>query len=1073
MDETPKAESVKHSGRKSSEKGKARRGTAAFELRENGFVEEQNIPEAVTEQEIDAMVASFASARLPVKSGKRGRQKNQRAHIASNPSVNPIQTKTIIVDGVKVANTRIHRSVEEEMKSHGIKKLPTGISMADLAIPSYDSVVTAAERRPLDCAIFHEFQEDGQLSPLDEMMRKSQEKNSKNRKNSRKEEKCSKKDGKKGSKDSGKCDLCDEKGKCTGKCEKKSGKESGKSEKECGKIKSEGKQEKERKKGKKGAKAEKVLKAETLPTAEGNAPVMPIPGMMPGNPYLASPQTPFYPQQPVPPAVPLPPMAGAAMPVPPPMAGSSMPAPPLDPSVRNELLKQQEMLWGMIQQCHQALAAIHSQLMAPSAAAFPPVPGQPVPPMPLSPAMPVPILPGTGIYPNSISVSVAETAFPAEIPAETAMNALGNSGPLEAMEPSRRPSRRERLRLKKLRGEAEQAAENVLSDGMEKSLNAKGTIEDEKGVSLETFSQKERRNSSSGSDSKTECAERMKSRKESREKENGATKKNRKKTISDLVAEYPDEFVSFSDDVDFSSGKSEDETSGKKKQKTERHSEKKGIQELNFDENVDISEENEAHGLTLTENFTADREISENRGEISGKGKKSAKGSKSLKDKDISEGKNPAKSSSAGKTDKSAKNGKSLKKEERYRLLKDSEFGKMGLSKELLLALDDAQYVTPSRIQQAFIPEALTGNDVMGQAQTGTGKTAAFTIPILQMIEFDEDSFDPQALILVPTRELAVQVKDEIEKLAKYSDLECVALYGGKPLAPQVQQLRAGVDIVVGTPGRIMDHIKRGSLKLRNLKISILDEADRMLDIGFRPDIEKILRMAPQSRQSLLLSATIPPSVESIARKYMREPKLVDCSQKDISSETIEQFYFTVDPELKFDLLLKLLEREKPQQAIIFCRTKRGVERIANRLTKEISSVESIHGDLQQRKRDRVMASFRSGKTRFLVATDVVGRGIDVSGISHIINYDIPKFCDDYVHRVGRTGRMGHEGVAFTFVAPEEGNELTRIEMRINQLLKRDEIPGFSGLPTMTAVPPLEIAQDEEEKKLPRRRRRL
>ncbi|MBE6428085.1 MAG: DEAD/DEAH box helicase [Planctomycetaceae bacterium] len=397
----------------------------------------------------------------------------------------------------------------------------------------------------------------------------------------------------------------------------------------------------------------------------------------------------------------------------------------------------------------------------------------------------------------------------------------------------------------------------------------------------------------------------------------------------------------------------------------------------------------------------------------------------------------------------------------------------MGLSKELLLALDDAQYVTPSRIQQAFIPEALTGNDVMGQAQTGTGKTAAFTIPILQMIEFDEDSFDPQALILVPTRELAVQVKDEIEKLAKYSDLECVALYGGKPLAPQVQQLRAGVDIVVGTPGRIMDHIKRGALKLRNLKISILDEADRMLDIGFRPDIEKILRMAPQSRQSLLLSATIPPSVESIARKYMREPKLVDCSQKDISSETIEQFYFTVDPELKFDLLLKLLEREKPQQAIIFCRTKRGVERIANRLTKEISSVESIHGDLQQRKRDRVMASFRSGKTRFLVATDVVGRGIDVSGISHIINYDIPKFCDDYVHRVGRTGRMGHEGVAFTFVAPEEGNELTRIEMRINQLLKRDEIPGFSGLPTMTAVPPLEIAQDEEEKKLPRRRRRL
>jgi len=243
-----------------------------------------------------------------------------------------------------------------------------------------------------------------------------------------------------------------------------------------------------------------------------------------------------------------------------------------------------------------------------------------------------------------------------------------------------------------------------------------------------------------------------------------------------------------------------------------------------------------------------------------------------------------------------------------------------------------------------------------------------------------------------------------------------------------------------------------------------------MLDIGFRPDIEKILRMAPQSRQSLLLSATIPPQVESIARKYMREPEILDCSQKDISSETIEQFYFTVDPELKFDLLLKLLEREDPKQAIIFCRTKRGVERVSNRLGKVIQSVEAIHGDLQQRRRDRVMASFRSGKTRYLVATDVVGRGIDVSGISHIINYDIPKFCDDYVHRVGRTGRMGHEGVAFTFVAPEEGNELTRIEMRINQLLKRDEIQGFSGLPAMTASEPENV---EEKKEPPRRRRRL
>ena len=430
--------------------------------------------------------------------------------------------------------------------------------------------------------------------------------------------------------------------------------------------------------------------------------------------------------------------------------------------------------------------------------------------------------------------------------------------------------------------------------------------------------------------------------------------------------------------------------------------------------------------------------------------------------------------SKAPKAPKAEKPAKNARKDERLRQLRNSEFGQMGLSREILLALDDAQYETPSQIQKVFIPKALTGEDLMGQAQTGTGKTAAFAIPILQLIKFDENSYDPQALILVPTRELAVQVKDEIEKLAKYTDLTCLALYGGKLLSPQVQALRAGVDVVIGTPGRIMDHISRRTLNLRNLKIVVLDEADRMLDIGFRPDIEKILRQVPQSRQTLLLSATIPPPVESIARKYMREPEILDCSLKEIASETIEQFYFTVAPEMKFELLLQLLKRENPHQAIIFCRTKRGVEKVADRLSREMQSVEAIHGDLQQRRRDRVMASFRAGKTRYLVATDVIGRGIDVSGISHIINYDIPAFCDDYVHRVGRTGRMGHEGVAFTFVAPEEGNELTRIEMRIDKLLKRDEIEGFSGLPKMRTAINEETSANEETKAPPvRRRRRL
>jgi ATP-dependent RNA helicase DeaD len=219
-----------------------------------------------------------------------------------------------------------------------------------------------------------------------------------------------------------------------------------------------------------------------------------------------------------------------------------------------------------------------------------------------------------------------------------------------------------------------------------------------------------------------------------------------------------------------------------------------------------------------------------------------------------------------------------------------------------------------------------------------------------------------------------------------------------------------------------------------------------MLDIGFRPDIEKILRRCPASRQTLLLSATIPPPVKRLAERYMRDPEMLDFSTGDVAVETIEQFYFSVDPERKFDLLVKLLQREQPAQAIVFCRTRRGADRNYRKLEPTFQHVDAIHGDLAQSARDRVMKRFREGKTRILVATDVVGRGIDVSSISHIINFDIPQFSDDYVHRVGRTGRMGREGVAYTFVSPEEGNELTRIEMRINRLLKRDEIPGFSAL---------------------------
>ncbi|HEY2146712.1 MAG TPA: DEAD/DEAH box helicase, partial [Pirellulales bacterium] len=370
-------------------------------------------------------------------------------------------------------------------------------------------------------------------------------------------------------------------------------------------------------------------------------------------------------------------------------------------------------------------------------------------------------------------------------------------------------------------------------------------------------------------------------------------------------------------------------------------------------------------------------------------------------------------------------------------------FDNLSLSPVMLEALAKAEYLTPTPVQAGLIPRALAGVDVLGQARTGTGKTAAFVIPILERIGGHPRGTSPQALVLVPTRELAVQVRDEAVKLAHGRRLHIVPLYGGKPLRAQIEKLRKGVDIAIGTPGRVIDHLGRGTLDLRDLKFVVLDEADRMLDIGFRPDIERILRKCPPARQTMLLSATVPPPVERLAQRYMRDPETLNFSSHDISVETIEQFYFTVDPERKFELLERLLEREEPRQAIVFCRTKRGTDKVNHRLSKKFKAVACIHGDLAQNVRDRVMAGFREGKVRYLVATDVVGRGIDVTGISHIVNYDIPQFCDDYVHRVGRTGRMGREGVAYTFVTPEEGNELTRIEMRIDRLLKRDEIPGF------------------------------
>lgn len=372
-------------------------------------------------------------------------------------------------------------------------------------------------------------------------------------------------------------------------------------------------------------------------------------------------------------------------------------------------------------------------------------------------------------------------------------------------------------------------------------------------------------------------------------------------------------------------------------------------------------------------------------------------------------------------------------------------FDQLGLNDEILKNLSQAGYETPSPIQAELIPVAVTGQDCIGQARTGTGKTAAFSLPMLQQIDLRRPG--AQALILAPTRELSEQVATEIRKLCPDKSLNLAVLVGGKPLRPQENQLKKGAQIVVGTPGRVIDHINRGNLKLNTLDFVILDEADRMLDIGFRPDIEKILRKCPEKRQTLLLSATLPPPVERLAKRYMQEPIMIDLSEDRVSVESIDQYYITVDPNRKAKLLTRLLFQERPKQTLVFTRTKRGADKLERIFSKRLKAVAAIHGDLPQSKRDRVLKQFRAGKIRLLIATDVMGRGIDVSGISHIINYDIPEFNDDYVHRIGRVGRLSsnQKGAAFTFVAPDEGDQLTNIENRINHMISEFRVDDFEA----------------------------
>jgi ATP-dependent RNA helicase DeaD len=372
-------------------------------------------------------------------------------------------------------------------------------------------------------------------------------------------------------------------------------------------------------------------------------------------------------------------------------------------------------------------------------------------------------------------------------------------------------------------------------------------------------------------------------------------------------------------------------------------------------------------------------------------------------------------------------------------------FAPLQLKSSLLTALRHAKYSEPTPIQAELIPHALEGRDVIGQAQTGTGKTAAFLLPFLNGWTEDEGP-GPQALVMCPTRELAVQVNEEARKLSPSPECRCVPIYGGTRINAQLTALRKGAHIVVGTPGRVIDHLQRGTLRLDKVRYVVLDEADRMLDIGFRPDIERILRRCPTQRQTFLLSATVPPPVMRLSQRYMKDPVNINLSPEQPTVERITQSFYTVDEEKKFDLLLRVLVKERPRQCIIFTARKRTADKLYTRLSRKLPGLaEAMHGDLQQSQRERIMADFRKAKVVILVATDVVGRGIDVTGISHIINYDLPDDIENYVHRIGRTGRIGRDGRAISFVTPEQGQLLTDIEVQINKLIDEERMPNFDA----------------------------
>jgi ATP-dependent RNA helicase DeaD len=361
----------------------------------------------------------------------------------------------------------------------------------------------------------------------------------------------------------------------------------------------------------------------------------------------------------------------------------------------------------------------------------------------------------------------------------------------------------------------------------------------------------------------------------------------------------------------------------------------------------------------------------------------------------------------------------------------------------VLRALDAMGYERPTEIQERVIPLLLAGRDVIGQAQTGTGKTAAFGIPIVERA--DPERPEVQALVLAPTRELALQITQELRALARFRPLAIATIYGGSSMRAQLDALARGAQVVVGTPGRILDHLRRGTLELGHVRLLVLDEADRMLDMGFMPDVERILRRLPRDRQTALFSATVPLVIKRLALRYMREPEHVAVRPEEPTVDTVEQVYYEVAERDKLDALCYVLDTEQPQQAIIFCHMQVTVDRVHRALVRRGYQAEALHGNLRQSQRERILRAFRAGTLPLLVATNVAARGLDIPAVSHVINYDMPEDAETYVHRIGRTARAGRPGKAITFVAEWDLDTWAAIRQLTGEAIREQRLPLYGG----------------------------